>query len=253
VKTFLFFVCSIVAFLFCACMPKQPTIPITELPAGPILQSLEKRQQAFRGLKALASVEIRKWGKRRLLENVGIVLDGQRRLRMEAYGPLGQTLMVLLWDGTDILSRVPENDRDLEQAQVGISNFLSEGIDMREICAALSGNIPELVRPYNAVQLCSHRNDCDLEIRTSNTVRRVRFIKTTLDSVSIPQPAEDSLYKSGEFVYHARFTEMLVVSQYNIPTKIEIDNPKHKFTIVITYQDIEINPEISDETFILAD
>ena len=241
------------ALLVCACVQKQPTIPMTEVPAGPMLQSLEKRQQSFQGLKAVASVEIRKWGGKRILENVGVVLDGQRRLRLEAYGPLGQTIMALVWDGRKTDLRLPETDKTAQQAQMGITDLLAEGLDMQEICAALSGNIPELVRPYDAAQFCNRNNDCQLEIHSANSMRRVQLAYAISGSAWKSQPASESLFRSGELVYQTRFSKMEVVSQYSIPMRIEIEIPNRKLMIAIEYHDVEVNTQISDEAFTLSD
>ncbi|HUL00701.1 MAG TPA: hypothetical protein VLX29_07590 [Nitrospirota bacterium] len=247
-KTFHFFACIVLLY---ACVPKQPMIPITEVPAGPGLQALESRQHFFRGIKAEASVEIRKWGKKRILENVGIVLDGVQRFRMEVYGPLGQTIMALIWDGRKALVRVPESDKDTQQAQRGIADFLAEGIDMQEICAALSGNIPELIKPYVAAQFCTWNNDCLLEIHSTDSMRKVQMAYATSDSAQKPQPLWENLYQSGKLVYSARFSKMEDVSQYSMPMKVEIEYPNSKIVLTIEYHDIVVDTQISDDIFSL--
>ena len=72
--------------LLSACLPKQPVIPLTEVPAGPLLQALEQRRQSFAGLKAVAVVESVRKGRKRAFDNVGIVVASQDRLTSKRTG-----------------------------------------------------------------------------------------------------------------------------------------------------------------------
>jgi hypothetical protein len=250
VKTSRLVALIIVPLLF-ACAPKKPEIPMTEVPARALLDTLELRRQSFKGLKAVASVEIVKHGRKRTLENVGIVLDGQRRLRMEAYGPLGQTVMALVWDGRDILLRLPDSGKVLRPGQAGLDQLLGEGLDIQELCAVLSGTIPAPVHPYEASQRCAQNGECVLEIRHDDNVRRIE--------VAASGPAEglrilsEDLYQSGTLLYRARFDLVQAVSHYPLPIKIEIDNPGQKLLLTIEYGDVAVNIPIGDEAFTLTD
>jgi hypothetical protein len=228
---------------------------LIEVPAGPLLQELEKRQHAFRGLKAMAIVEIRKMGKTRTLENVGIVLDGQRRLRMEAYGPLGQSVMALVWDGRDFFMRRPDRDKVERLGREGIAQLLGEGLDIRELCALLSGNIPEPAQPYHAAQFCGQNNtECVLEIRQENRVRRVWVAYSRSGTETEPQLMRQELYRAGSLVYSARFEQPEIIAHYRLPLKIEIENPDDNLQLTIEYtSEIGVNVPVSDAVFSLAD
>jgi hypothetical protein len=228
---------------------------MTEVPAGPLLRVLEQRQHSFRGLKALASVQIQRLGNKRTLESVGIVLDAQRRLRMEAYGPLGQSIMAFVWDGKDVLLRRPGSDRVERQGQEGITELLGEGLDVRELCAALSGNVPEPVQPYSVSQFCElSKKECVLEIHQGSSVRRIQVVYPASGSANEPRLISQELYRSGKLIYQVRFDQAEYISQYLLPMKIEIENPDHHSLLTIEYtSEIGLNAPVNDEVFTLSD
>jgi len=243
----------ILILLLFACFPKKPEIPLTEVAAGPLLQALKQRRQSFGGLKAVASVQVTKWGRKRTFDTVGIVLDGQRRLRMEAYGPLGQTIIALVWDGKDVLLHRPDNDKVERQGQAGLDQILGQGLDMQEFCALLSGNVPELIRPYAAVQFCGQNGDCVLEVRHDDSLRRAQVQYSTSGSSEGPRLVSQELSRSGKLMYEARFDRMEQVARYRLPMKIEIENPNDNLLLTIEYSDVEMNAPIGDEAFMFSD
>src|SRR6185369_12193489 len=108
------------------------------------------------------------------LETVGIVVDGERRLRIEAYGPLGQSLAAVVWDGREILMRRPGEDRVVRPGPKGLERLLGEGLEASEFCAVLSGNIPGTGAAAAARLLCGKDGMCVLELQTDDVMREVR-------------------------------------------------------------------------------
>ena len=167
------FIILVTILLLCSCLPKKPETPLTSMPAGPLLEVLERHQQSFASLKSVARLEIIKRGHKRALDSVGIVIDGDTRLRMEAYGPLGQSLMALVWDGRDILLRMPGEEKVTRSGPAGLDKLFGKGLEPSELCAVLSGNIPGIASPPSALLLCGQQNDCTLELRYDDVIRRV--------------------------------------------------------------------------------
>jgi hypothetical protein len=242
----------IVIPLLFSCLPKKPEIPRDEVPAGPLLQALEQRRQSFTGLKAMASVEVVKRGGKRTLENVGIVLDGQRRFRIEAFGPLGQSTLALVWDGRELFARLPGNDRVVREGPAGLERLLGEGLEVQELCAILSGNLPAIVPSSGARLFCGQAGDCMLELSQGDSVRRVS-VRFPSDPGSKPKLVSQALYRSGKLVYQTRFEGTAEIAHYLLPMTLVIENPDKKLLLTIVYNDAEVNVPISDEAFLLDD
>lgn len=245
-------VALIVVPLLFSCLPKIPEIPMTEVPAGPLLQALEQRRLAFAGLKAIASIEVVKRGRKRTLENVGIVLDAQRRFRIEAYGPLGQSMLALVWDGREVLARLPGNDQVVRQGPSGLERLLGDGLEVQELSAILSGNIPVSVPPSDARLFCGRNNDCMLELSHGDSVRRVG-VQYSFGPGHVPILVSHELYVSGKPVYQARFERTMEIAHYPLPMSIVIENLANKLLLTVVYNDVEVNVPISDEAFLLSD
>lgn len=242
----------ILVLLLCACAPKLPPLPETEVPAGPLLQALEKRQQSFRGLTAMASVELHTGHGRRTFDSVGVVLDGQRRLRMEAYGPLGQTITALVWNGIEVLLLLPGSDKVVREGPDGLARIFGKGLDAQELCALLSNNVPGTLAPAKARLFCEKNSECVLELRDMNSMRRV-YVSPAAGSEKGPVILMQERYQDGALLYRARFGRSEDLNHYRLPMQIEIEMPDQDFVLTIEYSEVELNPKISNEAFILLD
>jgi hypothetical protein len=189
-----------------------------------------------------------------MLESVGIVLEHQRRLRMEAYGPLGQTMMVLVWNGREILTSSPDSTTNEQEGQAALEQLFGEGQDVRELCAVLTGNIPDPGPSADAVQFCGQNNDCVLEIRSPHDlVRRIQVLYPEPGSAEEPKIVSQEIIRSGKLVYKAQFDRMERVSQYFVPMKIEIESPGNHLQLTLEYSEVEVNVPINEEAFTLFD
>ncbi len=240
-----------VSLLF-ACLPKQPELPLTEVSAVPLLQALEQRRQSFTGFKAVAGVTAVRKGRTRAFDNVGIVLASQDRLRIEAYGPLGQSLFALVWDGTEVLLRLPEQERAAPGA-AGLERLLGAGLDVQELCAALAGNVPP-VQPSAAVSAaCGRGGLCELNIRQGELVRRVQVVNHLSAAGPVLMPVISELYRNGKLVYRARFEEVSERAHYLMPGVVAIENPEKRFSLTIGYAEVDVNVPIDQSLFSLSD
>jgi hypothetical protein len=252
VKTFPFLVFAVLSLLF-ACLPKQPPIPLTEVPAGPLLQALDERRQSFTGLKAVAGFEAVRKGRKRSFDNVGIVLASQDGLRIEAYGPLGQSLLVLAWNGTEVLLRLPEQDRVVRPGAAGLERLFGAGLDVQELCAALAGNIPPVPASAVVSAACGRGDLCEVTVRQGDLVRRVQVVNHPSGSGSILTPVISELYRSGKLVYRARFEQVAEIAHYLMPRVVIIENPEKKFSLTVGYTDVDVNVSIDRSLFSLSD
>lgn len=241
-----------VLFLF-SCLPKKTGISGTEVPAGPLVQALEQQRQSFTGLKAIASVEVVRRGKKRFFDTVGIVLDAQRKLRVEAFGPLGQSLIALVWDGNDVFLRMQDDDRIMRPGQAGIERLLGMSVEAKELCAIFSGTITEITRPLDARVFCTPNNACVIELTEGDTVRRIRVLPPSSSPAPAVRIAGQELYRSNTLVYRTRYERMQEVSHVLLPRTIVIENPEKGVSITIEYAEADMNVPVTDDAFTLSD
>lgn len=242
----------IFVLLLCACAPKLPSLPETEFPAGPVLQALEEQRSRFHGLTAMASVEFQTGQGRRAFDSVGVVLEGQQRLRMEAYGPLGQTITALVWNGREVLLLLPGSDKVVRQGADGLARIFGKGLDAQELCALLSGSIPGKFTSAKASLFCEKNNECVLEFRQLNSIQRV-YVSAAFGPDKSPAILSQERYQDGALLYRARFRQPEVINNYRLPMQIEIEKPDQDLLLTIGYSEVELNPVIKSEAFILLD
>jgi hypothetical protein len=242
-----------VVFLF-ACLPKKPELPGTEVPAGPLVQALEQQRRAFTALKAIAGVDVVTRGKKRSFDTVGIVLDAQRRLRVEAFSPLGQSLVALVWDGNDVLLRMQDDDKIMRPGQAGIERLLGVNVEAKDLCAILSGTITEITRPSDARVFCTQNKACVIELpEGGDTVRRVRLMPPSPSPARAVRIDVQELYRSNTLVYRTRYERMQEVSRVLLPRTIVIENPAKGVIITIEYAEADVNVTVDDDMFMLSD
>ncbi len=239
-------------FLF-ACSPLKPDTYTTIVPAGPLVQYLEQRGRSFSGLKGLAHLEVEKRGRKRRFDSVGIVLDDQRRFRLEAYDPIGQSLMVVLWNGKSVQMRLPDEDKVVQAGPAGFENILGKGLEPLELSAILSGNIPEIREAGEAIQRCNQEGVCIVELHNRNTIRRMKVAHPVAQSNQNPELLSYESYRSNTLLFRARFARVEEVSGYLLPMQIVIECPDQDLQLTIEYNDVELNSPISDDVFTLAE
>jgi len=241
----------IIPLLF-ACLPKKPEIPLTEVPSGPLFQLLEQRRLSFTGLKAVANVHTVRSGRKRSYDSVGILVDSQQRFRVEAYGPLGQSLTTLIWDGTDVALRL-ENGRVMRPGPAGLERIIGIAMDPRELCNALSGNIPEAVPPVETRAFRKPDGSFLIELTTRDALRRVHMLLSESGFDQTPRITEIELYRSGKLVYRALYDEMEQISHYMVPKMMRIENPERKVSLTIVFDETDVNMPLNDDAFKLPD
>ncbi len=226
---------------------------MTAIPAAPLLEALDQQRHAFFNLTAVASATIRKSGRKRSFDTVGVVVDDQRRFRLEAYGPLGQSIMIIIWDGKELVLRLPEEDRIDRKGAAGLEQLLGQGLEPAELCAILSGNIPDAGKTSSPALLCGTNEDCILKLSSGNLLRSFRVSYPEEQSGREPRIRSYELSRSGSILFRARFDRVEEISHYPLPTQIEVENPEKNLKLTIVYREAEVNTTIDDEVFSLTE
>jgi hypothetical protein len=184
---------------------------------------------------------------------VGIVIDAGRRLRVEAFGPLGQSLIALVWDGNEVLLRMQDDDRIMRPGKAGIEKLLGMSVEAKDLCGILSGTITEVARPLDTRAFCTQNDACVIELPEGDTVRRIRVLPPSLSPVPAVRIAVQELFRSNTLVYRARYERMQEVSHVLLPRTIVIENPGKGVTITIEYAEADVNVTVPDDAFMFSD
>jgi hypothetical protein len=184
---------------------------------------------------------------------VGIVLDNRCRLRVEAFGPLGQSLVAFVWDGSDVLLRMQDEDRIMRPGKAGIERLLGVSAEAKDLCDIFSGTVTEITRPPDARVFCTQNNSCVIELREGDTVRLIRVLPLSPGPAPAVRMAVQELYRSNTLVYRARYERMQEIAHVLLPRTIVIENPGKAVTITIEYTDAEVNVTVPDDVFTLSE
>jgi hypothetical protein len=209
---------------------------------------LEQQRTAVTTLRAIASIEIVKGGRRRSFDTVGIVFDAQRRLRIEAFGPLGQSIAALVWDGNEVVVRM-QDGAIKKPGQAGIERMLGISIDAKELCAILSGTVTDIVRPQEAQAFCEANGICVIDLLEDGMERRVHMFTSASSPIRV---TEQELYRGETLIYRVRYDWSESISNGSIPTKVIIENPGKQVVLTVRYSEADLNVPVPEDAFTLV-
>ena len=242
----------IVILLLGACVPKKPEIPLTEVSVGPLLQILEQRRRSFSGLRAAASVQAVRQGRKRSFESVGIILKGQEKFRIEAYGPLGQSIAALLWKGKNMLFLAAGEHSVIQPNHGGLERILGADLEPAELIAILSGNAPAFSAESEKKAFCGQDGGCSVEVSQGDVLRRVRLLAQGSLTGTDVRIKSYELFRAGRLVYQARFDQFEPILDYLMPRTIIVESLERKSYLSVEYGDVEVNVPIDDGEFSIS-
>jgi len=245
VKTRALFAIALLPLLF-SCAPPKPEIPMTEVPAAPLVRELDHRRGSFAGFKAVARVETERRGRKHVYESVAFLQKGQEKLRIEGYGPLGESVFSALWDGKDLMLRTPGEADFVRTGPWAFERVLGFPLAPQELAAVLSGNVPPVPDGEEAQARCSADGRCVVEYRKDDARWRVHVVPA--DRFRIESCER---YRGRDLAYTARFDAQEMINGYLFPKRVTVENADRKTALTIEYQDMEVNVPVEDSAFLL--
>ena len=227
-----------------SCAPLRPEIPMTDVPAAPLVRELADRRASFTGLKALARVETVRNGRKRAYESVSIMVKGQDKLRVEGYGPMGDPLFTLLWDGKDMELRRPGDADLIRPGRWAFERLIGFPLEPSELAAVLSGNAPPDGEREAAQARCSAEGWCVVEFRKDDARWKMRVVPA--DRFRIESWER---YQDGALAYETRFEAQEVVGEYLFPKRVIVENRDRHAALTVEYEDVEINVPVDEDAF----
>ncbi len=235
--------------LLVSCAARLPEIPMREVPAGPLVQALERRAHSFSSLKSVATLELARKDRRRFFENAGVLVKGRDRFLIEAYGPLGQTAAAVLWDGRDVILDM-EGTRRVLPGGAGLERLLGSQVDPADLADVLAGNIPGMARATSAKLRCAETGACLLELDAGDQLVRVR--PAGGGDPARPWVRSCDVFRRGSLVYQVRYEAERDLGGYILPTRIIVENTDKQASLTIEYIDPEVNVPVDERDFELA-
>jgi hypothetical protein len=238
----------LVTLLF-SCAPKKIEIPMTEVPPGPLLQALEQRSRSFLSLRALAGITMQRKDRKRSFETVAVLVSGRERFKLEAYGPLGESLVTVLWQGQDLILDMNGEQRVLPALGSGLDRVLGAEVDPAELCSILSGNVPGILDGPEAAMRCAPNNTCVLELSRGDRLVKV-YPAAGWEPGSSSLPSFE-VYQERKMIYRVRYASFETISGYDLPKRIVVENPGRQASLAVEYAEAEVNAPLEEGLFVM--
>ena len=216
---------------------------MTEVPAGPLIQALEQRRLSFISLKTSASALIVRKGRKRSFESIALLLKGQEKFKLEAYDPLGQPLVTLLWKGKSA-ALLRAGQLSVIESGKGLEQLVGAEVKPGELGALLSGNVPAISGVSESKAYCGQDGGCVLDMHSGKERRLVRVIPGAEIRV-----LSSELYREGTPVFRVRFSHFETISHYALPRMIVVENSDRKNSLTVELGDPEVNTPLDDGEF----
>jgi len=218
---------------------------MTEVPAAPLVRELDRRRESFSGLKAAARVQTERKGRKRVYESVALLQQGQAKFRIEGYGALGEPVFDALWDGKDLMLRMPGEADLVRTGPWAFERLIGFPLAPSELAAVLSGNVPPVRKSEEARARCSEDGRCVVEFRNDDARWRVHIVPASPFRIE-----SGERYSGDDLVYTARFDAQEMIGGYLFPKRITVENADRKAALTIEYQDVEVNAPVEDRAFL---
>ena len=246
--------CCTLAACLSACIPRPPEIPYAIAPAGPLVGALEEHRQRFGSLKALARIETEHREKRRVYESVAIVQRGFDRLRVEGYGPLGQTLFTVLWDGATIMLLPADGSGARTLGQGGLERIVGVNLAPQDLCAVLVGGAPRVPDAVGTTAGCSTDGRCIVDLPRGEERWRVHVRRGASVTGNALEIDAIERYHGGTLVFLVRYEgrEGPRTGEYALSKRVIVQDPAKRASLTVEYLDAQINGLIDDGMFLPA-
>ena len=241
---------AIAAILFAsACQHRLPEIALPEVSPAPFVQELDAQRRKLTSVKAVARVETERKGRKRSYESVTIAMDDRGRLRVDGFGPLGESVFALLWDGQAVLLRPPGEPEFLSVGRAGLERALGVALSPADLAAALGGNVIVTPSDGTARAGCDSFGRCQLQFDGDRGSRRIHTSRPAGETAQGVVADGEELYDGGRLVYRGRFEGRKSISGYLFPMTVALENPDRALRLVVLYEEVEVNVPVDDALF----
>lgn len=223
--------------------------PSETLPkADEILKGLENVRERVNSLKGLASVKVVAGGNGANVKEV-VVVKRPGKMRLETIGIFGSPLLIMATDGPSLAMHMPAENRffrkELSSEDVPFPfNILAAG----EIADIFLGSTP-VVR-YSSSQIeYSDEGNYLLILGSSDSLKKQAISMEAGTLLLLRSEITDGERGIDVSVSYSDYQD---ISGIPFPKEIKIETSPNQGSLLIRYEDIELNSEINDDLFVLA-
>ncbi len=223
--------------------PREPGQPVSHLQRDEIVARLQDREGQIRSLRGIAAVEVtvhqESW---RFREAVALHSDG--RFRLETLGAFGLPTLVIVSDGRRVVVYDPRDPGGTSPDGCELFNRLL-GLELppRVFVRLLAGLPPRPVLPSPFISYIPERRAYLVEGEEANVLQRLYV-----------DPSGALL---GGEVWEGRhglvfaFSAVREVQGIPFPMDVRLTHARRPRSIVVSYQDVDLNPILADRLFVL--
>ncbi len=216
--------------------------------ADEILKGLESARERVCSLKGLANVKVVAGGNGASVKEV-MVVKRPGKMRLETIGLFGSPILIMATDGWMLTMHMPAENRfsrkELSSESVPFPfNLLAAG----EIADIFLGSTPVVQYSSNNIEYPDNGNYL-LTLGSSDGLKK-QVISLEAGTFRLLR----SEIKDGErgIAVSINYSDYQDVSGISFPKEIKVESSLNPASLLIRYEDIELNPEIGDELFELA-
>lgn len=232
------------AFILPACSSGLRFVPYPPSPCQPSAQSLlgtiEENSSRISTLKGRASLKVVST-RENLRARCLVFIQKPDRLRLEVLNPLNMPLFLFLNNGQEwVYYSLPEN-RYLKGKSEDNTSLL--GLKVKDIILCVSGGIP---LPYNGEKgECTSDGDHTLLTLSSDEGKERIWIDAGESRI-----VKGEMYDLfGALKLRVSFRQFQQAGDILLPRRIEIYLPENSTWITLTYEEVQVNPELEGDLF----
>lgn len=215
--------------------------PNNPLPAQLFLSALEKNKTLVKNLRARARIKVVS-ARENIRAQSLVFVRKPAELRIEILNPMNMPLLLFLENGVEWIYYSFADNRYLKGKSEESTALL--GVKVKDIIACATGEPP--LRPYDREKAgCTSDGEYTLVTLLSDEGREKVWF--TPEASQIVKAEFYDLF--DELKLRVVFRELQKAGDLLFPYQVEMYLPKDSTWITLTYEEVQVNPELEDDLF----
>lgn len=217
--------------------------------AAPFWQHLKVRRATYENLKGLAQLRLRTAQGRGTLDNVVVVLERFRAVRLEGIGPFGQPVFLLVSNDQRFSFYLPQERRVISGSTSTrqFAQLFGLALAPRMLPYVFVGDVPLLTLPEAGA--LTYLTDDDLYLWEGPDLQELWHYRIWFDPYRFLPVRFDMIASSGEVVLQVTYEDFRRLNGFTLPYRITITQPLVDHRVMWHYSDVQINMGVASALF----